>query len=324
ALSRPRNKPTWVPVSEAQGRTPVLGALPARMAIVAASFPYKQQVEEFKHKLRLPSHGAVLIEQVSGEGGKTWPSFRFDGLDIERMTVNPDGSDGKWLPLDVGGNYLKFVLITNRSLEKDDPKYAPVLPVGRGLGMRVPAQFPEFGRHPDLVGKLVNIKNTLEKLKRWDVKELVPSPVRRETIHPFDLDNITHDGPGDKPPPGTEGLKKLKETPIKHCLLRFVDVTVESGKSYKYRLRVRMMNPSSPPGPEQRKDPRPQLARDKVLKPEWVRVPLVVTVPPDQVVYALDLAAAGPRLNTWLKSVEPWRWTFPPFPPAQAPNQATV
>src|SRR5262249_60886195 len=101
--------------------------------------------------------------------------------------------------------------------------------------------------------------------------------------------------------------------------MRFVDVTVESGKSYKSRLRVRMMNPSYAPDPEQRKDTRPQLARDKVLKSEWVRVPMVVTVPPDQFVYALDVPAAGPRLNTWLKSVEPCRWTFPPFPPAHAP-----
>jgi hypothetical protein len=37
-----------------------------RMGIIAASFPYKKQVEEFKQQLRLATHGDVLTEKVRG------------------------------------------------------------------------------------------------------------------------------------------------------------------------------------------------------------------------------------------------------------------
>jgi hypothetical protein len=292
-FSKPRNKPLWLPVNEAQGKTPVLSALPARLVIVAASFPYKQQVEEFKHALHLNNQGAVLTERVAGAEGKVWRAFRFDGVEVERMTLGVDGRDGQWQPLDVESDYRQFVIITNRSLERDAPQYAPILKAGRGLVMEIPAQLPEdlklaqpsaARKAPDLVGRLKHIQKTLEKLAGED----------------------------------------RKDTPVDHCLLRFVDVTVESSKSYRYRLRVRMMNPNYAPDPKKRRGSPPQLPRDKVLKSDWVRVPLIVTVPPDQIVYALEGPGAGPGLNTWVRSMEPWRWTSPPFPPAQAPSQAAV
>jgi hypothetical protein len=46
-----------------------------------------------------------------------------------------------------------------------------------------------------------------------------------------------------------------------YCLLRVIDVTVQPGKVYQYRLRVRMANPNYG-----RKDvAAPELARDREL-----------------------------------------------------------
>src|SRR5262249_692145 len=116
--------------------------------------------------------------------------------------------------------------------------------------------------------------------------------------------------PKEGPSAGPGGPAKSADTPIIHCGLRFVDFDVAPGKSYKYRLRVRMMNPNYAPEPDKRKDTLPENARDKVLKSDWAYVSAVVTVPPDQHVYVPEF---GPRLNAAMKNQEPWRWKLPPY-----------
>jgi hypothetical protein len=327
---------------------PVYGILPARMAVVAASFPYKQQVDEFRRKLHLLDHNAVFSEQVRGEDGKVWPSFQFDGLEVERLTLREDGSDGRWQPLDVRSDYRTFALLTNRSLAADNAIYEPVVAAGRGLVMQVPAPFSGSGQStgretmpglngsdtpalfPDLVGKLAKVRQTLDELKQFEGSGMLPTPGLRNEFDPFDLYGndgaITApylsgpSGPSSPPkrPFGSGTPTKSSATPIGHCLLRFVDFDVEAGKSYRYRFRVRMMNPNY----GRARDTTPELARDKGLKSKWVRVPHVVTVPPDQVVYALNLPDSG--LNAAMKKLEPWRWALPPYPAPQERNQAAV
>ncbi|HKB39269.1 MAG TPA: hypothetical protein VKD72_22715, partial [Gemmataceae bacterium] len=356
-VSKPRNKTALLPVNEAQGKTPTIGALPERIAIIAASFPYRQQIEEFKRALHLPTVGAVLTEYVRGEKNKSWPSFGFDGVEVERMTLNEDGSDGQWEPLDVVEAYKQFFILTNRSVEKDKADYKPILAASRGLVMPVPAQLPEdlkSGKHsaarevPDLLDKLDNIKKTLEKVKQASTKDIVPpsNPLTDTSFNPFDTEASTGGGkptPGVTPPMpptgtdpdskygsfygNTEWQKKIgDDTPLDHCLVRFVDVHLEPGKFYKYRFKVRMMNPNYAPDPKARKDTYPQFAQDRVLTSDWSTVPQVVTVPPDQQVYALNLPDNWKLVNAELKKQEPWRWTFRPggSPPRQEPSQAAV
>jgi hypothetical protein len=63
-----------------------------------------------------------------------------------------------------------------------------------------------------------------------------------------------------------------------------VDVTIEPGKTYPYRLRVRMGNPNFG-----RKDvASPGYTTDKDLKSEWFTIPQKVTVPPEVQFYAVD------------------------------------
>src|SRR5262249_42285799 len=269
-FSKPRNKTALLPVNEAQGKTPTIGALPERIAIIAASFPYRHQIEEFKRALHLPTVGAVLTEYVRGEKNKSWPSFGFDGVEVERMTLNEDGSDGQWEPLDVVEAYKQFFILTNRSVEKDKADYKPILAASRGLVMPVPAQLPEdlkSGKHsaarevPDLLDKLDNIKKTLEKVKQASTKDIVPpsNPLTDTSFNPSDTEASTGGGkptPGVTPPMpptgtdpdskygsfygNTEWQKKIgDDTPLDHCLVRFVDVHLEPGKFYKYRFKVR-------------------------------------------------------------------------------------
>jgi hypothetical protein len=94
--------------------------------------------------------------------------------------------------------------------------------------------------------------------------------------------------PGGKAPPGAPPgeftLTADDVTYPDHCLIRLVDVTVEPGKTYQYRLRVRMGNPNYG-----RKDvASPAYASEKELRSEWFTIPQKVTVPPEVDFYAVD------------------------------------
>jgi hypothetical protein len=359
--SKPRTKIDFCPIADIKGKKFAEGVLPARIGVVVASFPYKQQIEEFKRALGLTSAGAVLDEHVRGEKDKKhpeghWPSFGFDGLEVQRMTLKDDGSEGEWEPLDVEATFKQFLIATNKSLEKekDDPLYKQILQASHGLVMPVPAQLPEDlkkptvkskdRRAPDLVGKLKHIQDSMNKLKDDTNKEFAPPP----TLGNTDFSAYDPDGGAGKTASGggvtqaqpsgdskfgsfqgnSEWAKKIGEvSKLDHCLVRFVDVTLEAGKTYKYRFKVRMNNPNYSPEPSERKDTYVQYAREKVLtSPNWFETPLVV-VPPDQYVYTLNLPEAGPKLNNKMRELEPWRWTFVGafgYPPTQGPNQAVV
>jgi len=76
-----------------------------------------------------------------------------------------------------------------------------------------------------------------------------------------------------------------------HCLVRGIDVTVESGKAYEYRLAIRMANPNYG-----RKDVlSTTYAQDSEITSEWSKVPIKVRFDADLNYYAVDQAeVTGP------------------------------
>jgi hypothetical protein len=70
-----------------------------------------------------------------------------------------------------------------------------------------------------------------------------------------------------------------------YCLLRFPDVTVEPGRTYEYRVRVRMANPNQG---KKTKVEETSLAEPKELLGPWAEVPGVVALDPDLAYYAVD------------------------------------
>jgi hypothetical protein len=64
---------------------------PVRMAVIAASFPYKKQVEEFQKKLRKADTNDVLAENSADPSGPAQASFRFLGVRVQRRQVDVDG-----------------------------------------------------------------------------------------------------------------------------------------------------------------------------------------------------------------------------------------
>jgi hypothetical protein len=94
---------------------PAEQALPLRMAIVNASFPYKAQMEEFRNKLKLGSFAEVLNDATASPEDQNVGvnAFRFLGMNVERRKKTADGKWEEWKPLDIRGNYLPFATSTD-------------------------------------------------------------------------------------------------------------------------------------------------------------------------------------------------------------------
>lgn len=73
--------------------------------------------------------------------------------------------------------------------------------------------------------------------------------------------------------------------PPEYCLVRIVDVKVDPGKTYRYRLQVEMANPNY-----KRTDVASPVYSDPPTLPtsDWYEIPGVVTVPLDMHYYAVD------------------------------------
>jgi hypothetical protein len=70
-----------------------------------------------------------------------------------------------------------------------------------------------------------------------------------------------------------------------YCLIRLLDVTIEPGKTYQYRLRVRMANPNL----NHKGDiASPGYASTKALESDWFTIGEKLVVPPDVHFYAVD------------------------------------
>ncbi len=98
-------------------------ALPLRMAVIAASFPYQAQLKEFQRKLKLPNIQSVLME-TSGNldpvSKQLLPGFRFLRVELQRRTQQADGSFGEWTPIDLEESFGKYVDYTMNRKEDED------------------------------------------------------------------------------------------------------------------------------------------------------------------------------------------------------------
>jgi hypothetical protein len=243
---------------------PAEQALPLRMAIVNASFPYKAQLEEFRNKLKLGSFSEVLNDATASPEDQNVGvnAFRFLGMNVERRKKTADGKWEEWKPLDIRGNYLPFATSTDFRFEPEDPSIADF--IVNGLMM------------PKL--SLVKIKSQVEESARKDKDKLKQSKPRtkQDTFDVFSpapvATGAAGEGPGMSPPtfnpsgtvgaggfvPGAPammpGLVQGQDVePAVHNLVRFIDVDIQPGETYEYRVQIRMGMPMAqnlyPSGP---------------------------------------------------------------------------
>jgi hypothetical protein len=315
--------------------------MPLRQAIICATFPYRKQVEEFQRKLRLPTPFDVTGElSEESFNGTPLPSFRFLGVDVQRRELGPDGKPlMDWESLDLARSLRPYIIRNGTRFEPDKPQYQALMI--EGLSMPLLLQFDEnkSNTYPDLESRLVNIRKTLEALEAKKPDEIVvaTSPlVDKDNFDPFNYRRSASNsasaprGNGPKPPPvaspqitaqgpsgrplrpggdlvGRGGRGQAADLGDKtrvlpdHVLVRVVDVNIEPGKIYEYRLHVRMANPNFKRNGEVLS---PSYAQDPELRAEknrkdsdWFVVPKKVTVPPEFQYYAVDQKEVEPAYS---------------------------
>lgn len=291
-----------------KGSHPARQLRPLRMAIIAASFPYKKQLEEFKTKLNLGSISEVFSDTAYTAKGKPIKAFRFLGVNVQRRVLDSAGNPiSNWETLDLGASYRPWMFLSGSQKEPDDPKYRPIsfqgLVMPRLLQFRAKLEGKDAGRmdaakpdtvrsdgdnhYPPVEERVENITRTLRSLEAKKPEEIVTVPKEFSSgpVDPFNPDT-GEDDKDDKKTTGNPGMSKDAVVP-EHCLIRLMDLSIEPGRTYQYRIQVRMANPN-----QNRLDVAdPSWSTEAELHPvegKWFEIPDKVTVPPELVYYAVD------------------------------------
>ncbi|HEY8503836.1 MAG TPA: hypothetical protein VIL46_04600, partial [Gemmataceae bacterium] len=136
------------------GAVPAETILPKRMIVVNASFPYKQQFEEFKRALRLRHIGEVP------------PPF-FKGIEVERKVMTLDGSKEiqPWSALDFEADYRETIYPRKVGDAPEDPELAWVM-LHPAYRLVLPLPLLAHGEYPKVT--LGTIRQTIDKFKEMN------------------------------------------------------------------------------------------------------------------------------------------------------------
>jgi hypothetical protein len=254
--------------------------LPVRMIVVTASFPYKAQLEEFRRALRYPSVeemmndpavrpefvGFKVKRRVTGPTGKVIQDW--DDLDLETpikflrvrsVAVEPEDQDLERLGIIIRPNrlvmplpvlarsqkypevHLQGIEVAKKDLEKElqGTEAAPPPPKSRFEDIGVFDEGDVPTRQPGAAGA------GFDRIPQPPAAQGVVPPVRGGRPLP---------GGGGRPfpvnpqerlgTPGTPNQPNQKLAIPEKCLVRFFDPTVVPGRSYEYKIQIRMANPN--------------------------------------------------------------------------------
>ncbi|VTS10754.1 unnamed protein product [Gemmata obscuriglobus UQM 2246] len=104
-------------------------------------------------------------------------------------------------------------------------------------------------------------------------------------------------GPGGPGGPGGFGFGAGGPPPVEveNFLLRFVDCDVQPGRTYQYRVRLKMQNPNYQ---QDKLVADPASAKVQVLYSKWKQLDRPITVPPESFLYAYDTKAYRENTET--------------------------
>jgi hypothetical protein len=282
---------------------------PIQMVVVSASFPLRQQLEEFRRALRKKSLTELLAMFQSSEA--TW---QFLPLEIERRELAADGKPKtEWEPYSKKMvSELQQYMLVAAGPEEEDPELVENSMIPPGLVLRRPPLAPEGqprAKYPEL--NLSGIKETLDELKKIGAEDPDKRPKSELAARLGRKDKSTLDFLWNAAGSVDEEEDKSKEQPAKspregdmkpkdgkdpstdpdadlvlpkNVLVRFLDLTVKPGSTYEYRLKIKMANPNY----KQKNVAYQKLAEKKEIEAaEWTVVPKV-TVPHEAVWYVSD------------------------------------
>jgi hypothetical protein len=152
---------------------------------------------------------------------------------------------------------------------------------------------PEGGdvksKYPDIINRLPKIQDTLAKLNDAKATRIAAPKTKAGDYNYFDPFRPNAAPPADNTQAGSpkpSGSEAAQDYIIPdYVLVRAVDVDLEPGKYYRYRLRIKMNNPNY-------KHPdvaSPEYKRKEILESkDWFEIPQTVSVPPELAYYVVD------------------------------------
>jgi hypothetical protein len=314
------HKGAWMPLTEISDKEKLASkAFPIKLNIITFAFPYRAQLDEFRSKLHLPTYDAVEKEmsRASTVDGKGSPNLRFLGVLVERQEVdlqgNPinTGPDGGWIPLNFDRDYKPIIFMSGRETQPENAAIKDLRLIG--AVMPRPMLLDKEDRYPDIETSMVSIKKEIEAMKaaKSDTQpHKLPAAFSDDGSDPIfspggaNPSSNDSSNPIQRPTgPAGKGFKTgtnpqageaTEALPPEYLLGRIVDVTVEAGKIYQYRLKVRMANPNylrddvANPSFAEKQD----LDASNAGADSWYVVPEVVKVPADWKYYVGDFLPA--------------------------------
>jgi len=314
----PRLGIEYVPLDaeKMEGKRPALTIYPQRMIVVQASFPYREQVEAIRQALHLDK-----INDVFNTPDAT-PVFK--GLVVERQVLAPDGKviqfEGKdWAPLNFEEKYRETIFPRSVGEKEDDAtllQYVMFLPPEQELVMPLPLLLT--GSYAPL--RLASIQQTIRKLQAINKPIDVPRPKSRLQSggSVWERTGVSPVAAAGQPQPG--GDVNIPKIPKKgnlvnvqpkdsgqgsqsfeipdQILVRFIDNDIIPDRQYRYRIKLRMVNPNwvgekdaaGEPVNKQKYDlvSRPSDADIDVIEGKFVESPETVSVPREEFLFAAD------------------------------------
>jgi hypothetical protein len=239
------------------------------------------------HDPQLKESYQVLLQQTY---------YPFQPEDPKYAGVMPNGGVGLAMPL-----LREFQ--TKKAQTPGFPGMMMMMQGGRTSGPGVarqpeaPAEEGSKSKYPDVAADLTKIKETLDKIKEAnpDPNQIAAPKFQKPAF--LDAFNPNATLSTDKPQSQLQtqqqaGAKAGEPYIPDYVLVRVVDVNVDPGKFYRYRLKMKMANPNY-----QRQDVASPEYKDKetLESTEWYELKQTVKVPEELFYYVVD-EAHGMRL----------------------------
>jgi hypothetical protein len=313
----------WADLDKVEQQNDVRLALqmyPARMIVVTGTFPFKEQLEQF----RVALHKRSLNELVQQVGTPEVP-WQFKGFEIERRDYGPDGKPlGDWQDFtkQIEDAAVKVLAVVPDKAPEDPKLQAYEGIINRGLVMALPPL--ARGEYPNQTPPSLQatLKALDEASKEHNVKPpptLFMTKAKGGGINVWDpVETFTQEEEkkeeesAAKPPPepgksqGSDEADGPEPIIPKDVLIRFYDRNIEPGHSYEYRVKVRMANPNHGPGMKRRVVFAALTKPEEILSADWAVVPKI-KVPYDVECYVMDNHADRRTLecqiHRWVDSV---------------------
>lgn len=269
------------------------GRVGKRWAVITGLIPIKQQLDVYVNAYSASAYP---------DPERDTPAYYY--YEIQRAEAQPGraAADLQWTKLDIYQTTRKNLALWGGVSAADpvDPTYLAPVPSANAFPMAFPLPpvdkpFGEEVAHPPEIPLLTKSQTELMK------EEEKIQQKRLEKIFDGSEEDILKSDPFTNTPSTAERARRerdveeseIKPVLVEHYLFRFFDYDVEPGKTYRYRVRLYLVNPNYRLGENYLLDPA--LATERFLTTNFSDISNTVTIPLESRVLVGNVIAPSGR-----------------------------